>query len=173
MTRTTAGFSVWTRLIAIVVVCVGMSLPTVSSAQTVSSEQRRLAERLVDLSQGTNLSKAVDAQVEQSAGQMEGLTAEQRVWMRENMGAMAMHMVEGILEDMTEIYAASFTEAELRAQVTFYESPMGRAVANKAFDIGVQQGEVMQDRQVIFLRDLMTKYCGAFDCPAEGQSGKD
>ena len=66
--------------------------------------------------------------------------------------------------------AARFTEAELNALIAFYDGPMGQDIARKQMELGGSLGEAMQTFQVSFLTELMTKFCGEFDC--EGQEVK-
>ncbi len=138
---------------------------TAASAQDADSARRgELARRLVTISQGGNMSKMVEKQVATELEELTDLEDDEATWMRENMPRMAVRMAEDILRQMTDVYAETFTAEELQAQVEFYESPMGRQIAGKSFDLGVASGEVILRAQQTFVEGLMAKYCREFDC---------
>ncbi|MFE9084076.1 DUF2059 domain-containing protein [Brevundimonas sp. NPDC003935] len=97
---------------------------------------------------------------------------EQARWFRRHaLQIMNTHM-RPMIDEMTRDYAERFSEAELRALVAFYETPMGRGIARKQMEAGMAQGEIMQRFEVAYLTDLMTKFCAEFDCQAEAPKGQ-
>ena len=123
-----------------------------------------LAERLVDATVRDGLDKTlqrtVDDEVENSR-----LPAEQTRWMQANMPDMlARHLVTMI--DQTEaLYAERLTVAQLTALVGFYDTPEGREIAARQFDLSAEVGAGMGPMMEAFLTELVTKFCAAFECP--------
>ncbi|WP_312146857.1 DUF2059 domain-containing protein [Brevundimonas sp.] len=64
-------------------------------------------------------------------------------------------------------YAELFTEAELTAMIAFYETPLGQNVARKQLEVSVELEPAMLKFQEDFMTEIMTKFCGQFDCEDE------
>ena len=63
-------------------------------------------------------------------------------------------------------YATLFTEAELSALVSFYETPAGRVIAQKQVELGTLIGEQLQPMSQAYVVDMLEKFCARFDCEA-------
>ena len=156
--------------------CTGMILLAfVASASTAQAQDEpapdnrsALAEQVIALSQGDNLQKSIEQEMRKVLDTQDGngLHAEQQAWMRSQMPRMGSLMVDRMLEQMVPIYADIFTEAELQAQIAFYNTDAGRSIANKTVELGVRQGQILEAEQLLFLENLMDKFCGTFECLA-------
>lgn len=85
-------------------------------------------------------------------------------WLRRNAPTIIESNLSVLVGAITQEYATRFTEAELNALIAFYEGPLGRDIARKQMETGGALGEAMQKFQIAFLTELMTKFCGEFDC---------
>lgn len=130
-----------------------------------------LARELINLSAGPNFMKEFEQAMSE---QLDGITqkgGEEAAWIRTNMPPMLSRMVVRLLDDMVPAYAELYTEEELRGQIDFYRSPVGRAVAAKAIPLGVAVQESQIEVMTSFMAELQSKYCARFDCGEAGQTG--
>ena len=124
-----------------------------------------LASRLVDVSQGAKMTQQIQDMVRQELDDLSGMPEAEAVWMRANAPRMAIRMVDDILERLTAVYAETYTEQELRAQIAFFETPEGRTIADKGVALGQRQAAIIGEAQVGYITELMSKYCAQFSCP--------
>ncbi|MET4683034.1 DUF2059 domain-containing protein [Brevundimonas faecalis] len=126
-----------------------------------------LAERLVRLTL-VGMDKVMQGLIEQQITQAgDRLTDAQATWMRRSLPTIMETNMRPLIESAKVEYAARFTEAELNAMIAFYEAPMGQDIAFKQMEVGGALGGAMQAFQRSFLTELLTKFCGEFDCTAD------
>ncbi|MEN5169173.1 DUF2059 domain-containing protein [Brevundimonas pondensis] len=157
------------RHIYIIAAIVGLVFAGPVAAQT--SGRQALAERYVQLSL-IGMDKMMQEQLDAQIAQWDAsVPAEQARWFRRHaLPIMETHM-QPMIVALTSDYAERFTEAELGALVAFYETPMGRGIARKQMEAGMEQGELLQQFEVAYLTDLMTKFCAQFDCEGAAPKG--
>lgn len=144
-----------------------------AAAQDADAARReQLAQRLIEVSQGDNLTKSIETQVLAQLGQLEGGEPEHLAWMRANMPPLLQRMAEQMLPRLADLYAETFTIGELEAQITFYETPLGRGIANKGVALGMAQARITEEAGQAFVIDLLTKFCAEFDCGAGQAASK-
>ncbi|MND89078.1 hypothetical protein D3C80_811210 [compost metagenome] len=100
----------------------------------------------------------------------EDLPEEQVRWLRRNTGPIVQSHMRPLMAATTAAYAELFTEAELNAMIAFYETPIGQNIARKQLEVSVEIEPAMQKFQEAFMIEVMTKFCGQFDC--EGEAAK-
>lgn len=158
-----------TRLIGMTALVCTLFLASVASAQDAGTARRAvLAERLVQLSAGENLTKMIESQVTADLAGLTDVPEAEARWMRANMPRMASRMVTAMLPEISSLFVETFSEAEMEAQIAFFETPVGRAIASKTLDIAVRQQEIVVEAQAAFMTELLTKYCAEFDCQGQG-----
>ena len=123
-----------------------------------------LATRFVELSMGDELPRMIDQLIEEELAAAPDMPQAERDWMRRNMPALTLTMIDDIADQLGPIYAEAFTVPELEALVAFYETPMGRSIATKQFEIGARSQEVLAGALGRFFERLVTKYCQEFQC---------
>jgi hypothetical protein len=83
-------------------------------------------------------------------------------------------MHDKMLPEMTErlvpIYAATFSESELQAIVTFYESPPGQAVVAKAPALAPQAASVLRSLMPEMQAEVMRRLCVRLNCNVDSRS---
>lgn len=155
------------RLAVMMALALVLGLSTPALAQNIpTAHQRELAQRLIQLSTGDSLEKLVEQQAELALAGVGDLPTAEAAWVRTNMPRMMMRMIDTMLADMVVAYAEVFSEAELEAQITFYESPLGPSIANKALELGVRQQAILGEVMQAYVEEFTTKYCAEFDCTA-------
>ncbi len=91
-------------------------------------------------------------------------------WMEKNAGPILITHIRTFMGQVETVYATRFTAAELQAMVDFYESPLGRTVAEKQVQVGIETGELQEPMLLAYMTDLMTQLCAANDC-GDGKNG--
>jgi len=88
--------------------------------------------------------------------------------------AMREAMVEAIGEILPQwtdalipYVAAAFSEAELEAMVTFYESPVGQSVVSKSQTLAKPSMEIMQALAPGLAGDMLARYCAKTTCSGD------
>ena len=130
-----------------------------------------LSRELIDLSAGPNFMKEFERVMGEQLTGIDQKGGEEAAWVRTNIPPMLNRMVVRLMDDMVPVYAELFTEEELRAQIDFYRSPIGRAVAAKSIPLGVGVQEAQTGVLASFMTELESKYCARFDCGESEQTG--
>lgn len=130
-----------------------------------SAEARALAARVITITTPNMEKQLLDymASVMAESGLRE---ADARIgaWMEKNAGPILIGHIRTFMGQIETVYATRFTTEELQAMVTFYESPVGRSIAAKQVQIGIETGELQEPMLVAYMTDLMTQMCAANDC---------
>ncbi|MEN5363663.1 DUF2059 domain-containing protein [Brevundimonas intermedia] len=129
-----------------------------------------LARELIGLSAGPNFAKEFERSITAQMDKIGGQEGEEAAWVRASMPPMMGRMIVRVMDEMIPAYATIYTEEELRGQIDFYRSPVGRAVAAKAIPLGVALQEAQASVLTDFMTELESKYCARFDCSGAGQT---
>ncbi|MFN3836351.1 MAG: DUF2059 domain-containing protein [Brevundimonas sp.] len=130
-----------------------------------------LARELIGLSAGPNFAKEFERTIAEQMDKIGDGEGEEAAWIRAAMPPMMNRMIVRLMDEMVPAYAEIYTEEELRAQIEFYRSPVGRAVAAKSMALGVALQEAQVDVLTDFMTELEGKYCARFNCDGAGQTG--
>ncbi len=159
------------RMLIVLVALTGI-LVTPVAAQDDAARRAALAERYVEATVREGMSKVLDGLLEEQLEVTE-LPADQTAWMQANLPTILRTHLEPMIDGMEQAYAESLTEQELQALVDFYETPQGRILALKQFEIESRQGQQSVTFMTSYLTDLMEKFCAEFECPASQLAGED
>lgn len=96
------------------------------------------------------------------------ITPEQRQMIADTVrDTMREKFVPQMLDRMVPIYASTFSEPELEAIVTFYESPAGRAITEKAPSLAPKSAEITRELMPQFQGEIIRRLCAKIDCLAQ------
>ncbi|WP_312596547.1 DUF2059 domain-containing protein [Brevundimonas sp.] len=123
-----------------------------------------LARELIGLSVGPNFAKEFERAMVTQMNSIGDKAGEESAWVRANMPPMMSRMLARVMEEMVPVYATIYTEEELGAQIDFYRTPAGRAVAAKTLSLGVALQEAQDSVLTSFMAEFESKYCARFDC---------
>ena len=129
-----------------------------------SAEQTRLAERYLRLVQTEQMGKFITEMIDQQMAGDGQSGADERDFMRRQGAPAIRRMIESVMRQLAPVVAEIHTEAELRALIAFYETPLGQSIALKQLELGVRQEQLMMPALNEMMTSLMTKYCAEFDC---------
>lgn len=158
------------------VLALGLSLFAAAPAAAQDGDtahRMALAEHYLELTQGPNLRKTVEAYFGDLFAKSE-MPAEQRAWWTENTASAFDVAMEATFADLTDDVAEIYTAEELEAMIAFFDTPTGRSITLKSFDFGIRMQTVMMPHLTTAMTQLGEKYCARFECGAlEGaQTGK-
>ena len=148
------------------------------SAQTATPDgatarRLELAERYLELGQGSNMTKTMRRLYEEAFMKKE-MPAEERAWWTENLIVVMDDIIQATVRDLRDDVAELFTEAELEASIAFMSSPLGRSVTDKSVELGFVMQQAMGPHMITGFEKLGEKYCARFECEAdEGRLAKD
>lgn len=128
-----------------------------------------LAGRYLELTSGEDSVKVIREQLEAGYAEAE-LPMEQRAWLTDQMTSLFEEVLALTIVEVRDDVADSFTVAELEAAVAFYETPVGRSIANKSIEIGMAIQEAMMPLLLSRMASMNEKFCQRFDCAATGRT---
>ncbi|MDQ8028208.1 MAG: DUF2059 domain-containing protein [Brevundimonas sp.] len=76
-------------------------------------------------------------------------------------------MVPLMIDEMVPVFAGVFTEEELTALVTFYETPMGRVIAEKSVQVMPEANRAVMAVVPQMLEKMVTRMCQHYGCTPE------
>lgn len=146
--------------------------PAQAAGEPVTPEKRALVRRYLQAIQYERMMDQLMASMlpvmaESMARQHPGVAAaEQQQVVGIVRDVMRTSMTPKIMERMEPVYAATFTEAELRSIVDFYESPAGRAVTAKAPLLAPQAAAVVRALIPEMQAEVARRVCQQLHCDA-------
>jgi len=152
-------------LILFVAVAAFLSVGTASAQDQGLAERTVLAERYIRLSIGDDLRPMITGWVEAELAATDDMTPEQRDWYRANMPVLFDAFMNRLIDLLAPRYAASMTDEELNAGISFFSSPLGRSLARKEAALQMQMEEEVYKAAGAMMAEIDTKYCAAFECP--------
>lgn len=137
----------------------------VVSQDSVTSEKQALAARVVRLTTA-DMEKQILDYMGSMFSQMdaEGADRTVAVWFEKNAGPVMLPHIRTFMGEVEQMYARLLTVEELQAMITFYETPMGRSIARKQTQLGIDMSGPIEAMTVNYAQDLMTRFCNDHDC---------
>jgi len=93
-----------------------------------------------------------------------GLSQAEKAEFLDVMRTALMEVLPAYEDEITEIYAETFTTAELRAMIAFYGTAEGRSAMAKTPEVSVRVEEVLQGMLPRFARVLRERGCARYGC---------
>lgn len=101
---------------------------------------------------------------------MQGVPDEDRRFLIDLTAELTGDMVPLMIAEMVPVYAALFTEEELQALVGFYDTPLGRIIADKTVQVMPEANRAVMAVIPQMLEKMATRMCQHYGCtPAELQ----
>ena len=120
-------------------------------------------EKLLDTMLGAMLPVMADSMVKEHPE----ITPQQRQIVIDTVrDTMREKFVPRMIEKMTPIYAETFSQSELQAIVTFYESPAGRAITEKSPSMAPKSAEITRQLMPEMQREVAVRLCAKINCAA-------
>lgn len=160
----------------LMVLALGLCLFAAGPADARQDDEARrlaLAERYLQVTQGPSLRKTIQGFFEDTFAKA-GAPTDEREWLSANMSAAFDVAIQATFAELTDDVAEIFTVQELEALIVFFDTPLGRSVSDKSFELGIRTQAVMAPHLIAAMTQLGEKYCARFECSdAEGaQTGK-
>lgn len=156
------------RLLAVFATTLTLLVAPVASAQDSAAQARSLAlaERYLELSVGSGLSELMEQQFTEAFAKSEA-PAEERDWMTRQMTLTMTNVLNLTLADLRDDVVGLYTDEELTALIAFYDSDMGRSIANKNMELSIAMQEAMVPHLTTAITRFGEKYCAEFGCDPE------
>jgi hypothetical protein len=101
--------------------------------------------------------------------EMQALPEEDRRMILSVTAELTADMVPQMIAEMVPVYAATFTEEELTALVAFYDTPLGRSIADKSIEVMPEADRAVMSVVPRMLEKLATRMCQHYGCSPEEQ----
>ena len=99
---------------------------------------------------------------------MQALPDEERRFILSLTAELTADLVPQMILEMVPVYAGTFTEEELSALVAFYDTPMGRSIANKSIEVMPEADRAVMSVVPQMLEKMASRMCAHYGCtPAE------
>lgn len=85
------------------------------------------------------------------------------------LAELTTDMVPQMISEMVPVYAATFTEEELTALVGFYDTPLGRSIADKSIEVMPEADRAIMSVVPQMLEKMATRMCQHYGCSPEEQ----
>lgn len=135
-----------------------------------SARQMHLSRRYIELTQSDQMEEAIRSMIIGQANDdpsMRGIPAEDRAFMVDLATEMTVDLMPRMLDRLVPVYARTFSEAELTALVTFFDSEMGRSIARKSIESSPEANAAMMSVMPQMFEKMATRICARFGCDAE------
>lgn len=101
--------------------------------------------------------------------EMQALPEEDRRMILNLTAELTADMVPQMITEMVPVYATTFTEEELTALVAFYETPLGRSIADKSIQVMPEADRAVMSVVPQLLEKMATRMCQHYGCSPEEQ----
>lgn len=155
------------RIVILILATLWLGVAAPAAAQDSAGEARRLvlAERYLEVTQGESLRKSIAAYFEEAFAKAD-MPTDQRDWLTQHMTVAFDEAMQATFADLTDDVAELYSEAELEALITFFDTPLGRSVTAKSFEFGIRLETVMTPHLTALFIQLDEKFCARFGCEA-------
>jgi hypothetical protein len=101
--------------------------------------------------------------------EMQALPDEDRQMILSLTAELTVDMVPQMISQMVPVYATTFTEEELAALVAFYDTPLGRSIADKSIEVMPEADRAVMSVVPQLLEKMATRMCQHYGCSPEEQ----
>lgn len=134
-----------------------------------SARQMHLSRRYVELTQSDQMEQAIRSLIVGEANadpSMREIPAEDRAFMVDLATELTVDLMPQMLERLVPVYARTFSEEELTALVAFFDSDIGRSIAEKTLASTPEANAAMMSVMPQLLEKMATRVCARFGCDA-------
>lgn len=101
--------------------------------------------------------------------EMQALPDDDRRMILSLTAELTADMVPQMITEMVPVYATTFTEEELTALVAFYDTPLGRSIADKSIEVMPEADRAVMSVVPQLLEKLATRMCQHYGCSPQEQ----
>lgn len=153
------------RLFAVVfAACAMLALPALAQSQP-SERQIELSRRYIQLAQGEQMEDALrQMMATDPTTDLSDLPAEDRDFVLNMTAEILADLMPKMMEAMVPAYADAFTEQELEALISFYDTEMGRSIIEKTFQIMPEINTAVAAIIPELFQKMASRMCARYDC---------
>jgi hypothetical protein len=143
--------------------------PSASQTPAPSAEATSLVKRYfvaiqLDKRMDALLDSLLPFQIDEESRSIEGLTPEQKAAVVAATSEAAKEWFPKYIDEVAEVYAQVFTVDELRALVSFYESPLGQTIVAKSGQLAPEAVRLMRQDLPDLRASMRQHLCRRLDC---------
>jgi len=142
---------------------------TTAAPSTRSSELARQYLNLIMTDQFEGVVRQMLGTEFENDAEMQALPEEDRRMILSLTAELTADMVPQMITEMVPVYAATFTEEELTALVTFYGTPQGRSIAAKSIAVMPEADRAVMSVVPQLLEKMASRLCQHYGCSPEEQ----
>jgi hypothetical protein len=101
--------------------------------------------------------------------EMQVLPEDDRRMILDLTAELTVDLVPQMITEMVPVYATTFTEEELTALVAFYDTPLGRSIANKSIQVMPEADRAVMSVVPQLLEKMASRMCQHYGCSPEEQ----
>jgi hypothetical protein len=134
-----------------------------------SARQMHLSRRYIELTQSDQMEEAVRAMIVGEANtdpSMREIPAEDRAFMVDLATELTIDLMPQMMDRLVPVYARTFSETELTALVAFFDSELGRSIAEKSIASAPEANAAMMSVMPQLFEKMATRVCARFGCDA-------
>lgn len=135
-----------------------------------TARQMHLSRRYVELTQSDQMEEAIRSIIVGEANadpSMRDIPAEDRAFMVDLATELTIDLMPQMLDRLVPVYARTFSEEELSALVTFFDSDIGRSIAGKSISSAPEANAAMMSVMPQLFDKMATRICARFGCDAD------
>jgi len=129
-----------------------------------SARQLALTRRYIDLMLSDQFEDAIREMVGDEPAMDNSLPEDERRFLVDLTAELVTDMLPRMIEEMTPVYAAAFTEQELEALVAFYDTEMGRSIAAKNVLVMPEVNRAVMSVVPQMLDKMAARMCQHYGC---------
>lgn len=136
-----------------------------------SARQMELSRRYVQIVQSDQLEGTIRQMIAGEANNdasLRDMPSEDRQFMIDLATELTTDLLPQMMDRLVPVYAATFSEEELSALVEFYDTPLGRSIAEKTITSMPEQNAAMMSVMPQLFEKMAVRMCARYGCdPAE------
>jgi hypothetical protein len=135
-----------------------------------SARQMHLSRRYIELTQSDQMEEAIRSMIVGQANEdpsMRDIPSEDRTFMVDLATELTIDLMPEMMNRLVPVYASTFSEEELTALVTFFDTDLGRSIARKSIESSPEANAAMMSVLPQLFEKMATRICARFGCDAE------
>jgi hypothetical protein len=135
-----------------------------AQAAAPSARQLALTRQYIDLMLSDQFEDVIREMVGDEPAMDNSLPEDERRFLMDLTAELVTDMLPQMIEEMTPVYAAAFTEHELEALVAFYDTEMGRSIAAKNVLVMPEVNRAVMSVVPQMLDKMAARMCQHYGC---------
>lgn len=138
--------------------------PPQAASSGPSARQLELTRRYVDLTMTDQFGDVIREMIGDEYERDATMPADERAFLVDLTTELMTDMVPRMIDELVQVYAAAYTEAEMEALIAFYDTEVGRSIAAKAVQLMPEENRAMMSVMPQVLDKMASRMCQHYGC---------